>query len=181
MHKLNEHIRFLDLNDVEVKAAKVAWDLIEPHFPAMLDDFYDHLFDVGLKHLFNNKDVDYIKRSQHKYWARLFSGEFTSAHIRHVESIGKRHHKANVRFSEYVGTYAWLSTRFFDIIAQSTPPAPYRRRALIVAVNKVMYLDMMIATGESGNAGESRSPFADPAHRTDPEPDPGSENIYFID
>ena len=139
----------LGLDAVQVETARVAWSIIKPKMKDLVEQFYVHLLSTDAKRLFEGKNLQAIKNAQITYWNALFAGRFEPAYQTHVNLIWERHRAAGVDMTRYIGAYAWFSERFFQILAQSDPPAPYGRYSLLSAVNKVIYLDMMIATGAS--------------------------------
>lgn len=142
---LNSYVRFLELDERQIAASRAAWAVIEPRMPELIDRFYDHLFSSDFTHVFFGKDVSAIKRAQIRYWRGLFSGAFDSNYNQHVSKVGEKHQAAGVTLSHYIGSYAWFSEKFFRIIAECTPPEGFTRNQLLVATNKIIYLDMMIA------------------------------------
>lgn len=142
---IGRYSRILGLSTSQVDAAGAAWTVIAPHMPDLVEDFYAHLFANGNHHVFADRNVGRLKRSQHHYWRTLFSGSFDAAYRSHIHTIGVKHRDAGVGLADYIASYGWFSERFFRIIARHEPPAPFQRHSLLIAMNKVMYLDMMIA------------------------------------
>lgn len=145
--EIERYTKLLALTPSEINAAKAAWTEIEPHMPDLVERFYDHLFANDLELIFEGVDIPRLKRSQQNYWRTLFQGGFDVAYEAHVSKIKMKHHAAGVELSHYVAAYGWFSERFFDIIARSELTGPFGRDDLLVATNKVLYLDMMIAAG----------------------------------
>lgn len=145
---IERYMELLALDHSQIRSAHAAWVAIEPHMPKLIDEFYEHLFAAGLEDTFRGKNIPVIKKAQHSYWRSLFLGEFDTVYQAHVDKIGSKHRAAGVGLTEYIGAYAWFSERFFQIIGRYSPPKPHRRYALLVATNKLIYLDMMIATSD---------------------------------
>ena len=144
--EIERYTKLLALTPAEIDAAKVAWAEIEPHMPDLVEQFYEHLFANDVDLIFEGVDVPRLKLSQQAYWRTLFQGGFDAAYEAHVSKINIKHHAAGVELSHYVAAYGWFSERFFDIIARSELTGPFGRDDLLVATNKILYLDMMIAT-----------------------------------
>ena len=142
---IGRYSRILGLDASQIDAAGAAWTVIGPHMPGLVEDFYEHLFANGYGNAFAERDIGRLKRSQHDYWRTLFSGAFDAAYRSHVHKIGSKHCDAGVGVADYIASYGWFSERFFRIIARHEPPPPFQRHSLLIAMNKVMYLDMMIA------------------------------------
>ncbi|MCG8560644.1 MAG: protoglobin domain-containing protein [Hyphomicrobiales bacterium] len=135
----------LGLDAAQLEAAKAAWAEIEPHMPDLIEAFYAHLFANDLHIIFEGRDLPRLKAAQLGYWSALFAGGFDAAYKTHVVKINVQHYAAGVDLSDYIAAYAWFSERFADIIARCDPPKPFERNDLLMATNKVIYLDMMIA------------------------------------
>lgn len=135
----------LSLDAPRLDAAKVARGVIEPHMPALIEAFYEHLFANGLLQVFEGRDLSRLKGAQHRYWNALLAGGFDGAYEAHVLKINMQHYAAGVDLSDYIAAYAWFSARFTEILARTEPPHPFARNDLPVAVNKVIYLDITIS------------------------------------
>ena len=146
---LDGYLQFLALVLAEIKAAAAAWSIIEPHMQGLVEQFYDHLFSIGLATFFKDVNLTRLKQKQRAYWGALFVGKFDQIYRMHIDKIGAQHDAAGVKLTDYIGSYAWFSERFFKIISRSSPPIPYQRHTLLIATNKIIYLDMMIAVASS--------------------------------
>jgi len=147
--KIDRYLNLLVLDAQQVERAKAAWTIIDPHMPDLIERFYEHLLETSSKRLFESKDLYAIKSAQLVYWQALFAGKFEPAYQTHVNLIWERHRATGVHMTDYIATYAWFSERFFQYIDQAHPADPDKRQSLLKAINKVIYLDMMIATSAS--------------------------------
>jgi len=147
--EIDRYLNLLALDAEQVERAKAAWTIIDPHMPDLIEQFYEHLLETSSKRLFESKDLSAIKSAQLIYWRALFAGKFEPAYQTHVNLIWERHRAAGVQMTDYIAAYAWFSERFFQLIDQANPAEPDKRRSLLTAVNKVIYLDMIIATSAS--------------------------------
>ncbi|GAB4237893.1 MAG: hypothetical protein Kow0032_23980 [Methyloligellaceae bacterium] len=141
-----EHYKaLLSIDSAQIERCKAAWSVIEPHMAKLVEAFYAHLFANNMDVHFVKKDIAKIKKAQFRYWERLFNGEFDTVYKTYALTVRIKHLEAGVTLSDYVAAYGWFSEQFFRIIALNDPPKPHHRGALIVATNKVIYLDLMIA------------------------------------
>jgi len=147
--EIEKYHQVIGLDREHLEAAASAWTVIEPHMTDLIDQFYQHLDKNGFMGFFRGHDLPAIKRGQLAYWQRLFTGEFDTNYNLHVNVIREKHAEANVEFTDYIAAYAWFSEQFTGILMETNLPSPYGLRTLLAAVNKVVYLDMMIASGSS--------------------------------
>lgn len=146
---LRQYLDILEISRPAIERTRAAWQILAPEMPALIDEFFESLFAKGYHPAFAGKSIDKIKAGQLAYWARLFAGGFEMAVGAHAQRIGMKHRDANIGVADYVASYAWFSGRFFQIIARSTPPPRYRRDELLDAVNRLIYLDIIIALDEN--------------------------------
>ena len=159
------HLKRLAIDEKTIEHAKAAWTVIRPHLPRLIDEFYRHLFATGGSVYFRDVQLPKIKISQFTYWRSLFSGEFDAAYQAHAGRIGSKHRRAGIELSHYIAAYSWFSEHLFRLIARVPPPKPLRTHDVFVATNKIIYLDMIIATkgaaASSAANAEAGSDMAD--------------------
>lgn len=137
--------KFVGLTRQDQLAAHAAWQVIHPLMPMLLDKFYEHLDANGLHHIFRGKSISTIKSKQIEYWEQLFSGNVDRTYDLQVSALAAKHQAVGVDLSHYIGSYAWFSQRFFQIIADCRPVPEFGKNQMLTAVNKLIYLDMMLA------------------------------------
>lgn len=140
------YLKRLEIDERTIEHARAAWSIIGPRLPRLIDRYYDHLFATGCGDYFANADVSKIKVAQYAYWQSLFAGEFDAAYRAHTGRIGDRHRAFGVDLTLYIGAYAWFSQHLFRLIARASPPQPIKTHDIFVATNKLIYLDLILAT-----------------------------------
>jgi Protoglobin len=142
---IQTHLVRLSIDETTLEHTEAAWTVIQARLPRMINEFYDHLFATGSGAYFENIDVSKLKLRQFEYWRSLFAGKFDEALRLHSEPIADKHRQAGVDLSQYIAAYAWFSERLFNLIARASPPAPTTKHDLFIAMNKLIYFDMILA------------------------------------
>ena len=124
--------------------------LLEQAFPAILDDFYDHVagFEV-LARMFPDPDaIARAKSLQLAHWLLIASGEFDERYVESVRRIGLAHHTIGLEPRWYIGGYSFLTSRLLQAVSDHFDglwPArglKEKRASALAAVNRAALLDM---------------------------------------
>ena len=145
-HEIQIHLKRLEIDDRTIEHARVAWTIIKPKLPRLIDQFFGYLSATGGGDYFRDADIPKIKVGQYAYWRSLFSGEFDEVYRAHTGRIGERHRAFGVDLTYYICAHAWFSEHLFRVIARAAPPAPIKTHDVFMATNKIIYLDLILAT-----------------------------------
>lgn len=152
---LDRFADFLEITDSDRSAAAAAWTVIAPEFPKLVEAFYAHLGTSELGAPLDGHDIESLKLRQHAYWSALFSGDTGADYLARSHAIARRHIAVGVPISSYVGAYGWFNERLFTLIVRHAHVDGRRKQAMLTALNKLIFLDMMILA-EAYSAGQKR-------------------------
>ena len=142
-----ERESFVRLTAEECALLRGLQAVIEPVADAFVQQFYEHLLRFGgtREMLADEKVRNRLLTSQREYLVSLFSGEYGSDHYESRLRIGFTHERIRLRPKWYLGAYALYISFLTPIIAAHFSDDPSRGAAAILALHKVLNLDMQLA------------------------------------
>ncbi len=140
-------LRFLKIDDATRTSLRATWPLIETHLDGILRAFYQHLstFEAIAPLIQGPNQVEKLMNAQRRHWQRLFAAEFDDAFSDAVIRIGYVHQKIGLEPRWYLGAYSIFLERLESILDNAFKRNRERRREIISAVTKVVFLDMDLA------------------------------------
>lgn len=142
---LGERVRFLGMGDEMRADVRAAWKIIAPHLPSILDEFYARVGGVGQLAALIGAGRERLKTAQASHWERLFSGTYDDAYHDSVRRVGMAHVKIGLEPRWYIGGYAFVQARMFDLIGKSHRLSGIASARLTKAVSTALMLDIDLA------------------------------------
>ena len=156
----NEVRTFFLVNKESEQLASQAFEIIEPHLPSILNDFYDHLLtNDTLKGILgsSSRSIDKLKDAQTAYWKTLFTSSTEDSYAEKVNTVGLIHAHIGLYPRFYIGGYSLITERILNILINELKPTQKcglfsRKKAgkdqtkeIIDAVIKTIFMDMGLA------------------------------------
>ncbi|PLX37979.1 MAG: hypothetical protein C0606_06955 [Hyphomicrobiales bacterium] len=148
---LNHHEAFVDLTASDKAAAEVAWTIIGPQLPKVIDAFYEHLARIRQDRQLIGIDVEALKKKQFAYWEMMFAGNLKGVFEAQSKHIVAKHKARDIRLSTYLGSYGWYGIRFMAMIEGAEIPEGMTASSIMAAIHKLIVLDMMVASDAYDN------------------------------
>lgn len=138
---------YLGFTERDVALLKELKGFIHQHVDEILDKFYALLFRFEeTRRFFVNKEAFRRARdSQREYLLMLFDGVFDEHYFRHRLNIGKTHDRINLLPRWYIGAYCIHHQILYPMIMEAYKDQPDKIRGYILALDKIMNLDMQLA------------------------------------
>jgi len=142
---IEERLRFLEIDQADVKSLHDAKKILEPELDRMLEKFYLRISDERLlKTVFVDDDsIERARQAQKKHWLQtLLSGKFDSAYFDRVERIGRSHARVGLTPNWYIGGYCMMLIQFIQHISVSAAKEGRDASPIIEALCKAVLLDV---------------------------------------
>ena len=151
---------FFFVNEESVKHTSKAFDIIEPHLPKILDEFYEHLQtreDLSAILAAGSRDIETLKKAQTDYWRSLFNHATETSYAKNVQTVGLIHAQIGLLPRWYIGGYALVTKRVMGVLIAETSKQskglfPRKSKAvdtdvlnMVEAVTKTIFMDMAMA------------------------------------
>jgi PAS domain S-box-containing protein len=155
--------------------------LVEPHWPAFLDNLYQHMrAQPEIAPLLGHMGtLDRLKQHQHRYLHSLFGAPSDAAHARSMVTTGLVHYRLRITPQWYIATYAHFICGHVDSLLAQGVNGLDGKRAVIALIKSIFY-DISLVLDAYG-AGESRTlrerrdqQISSPDHGKSDAPDSGS-------
>jgi methyl-accepting chemotaxis protein len=137
--------RFIGLDRDARGLLTAFWPMVETEFPKIIEGFYQHVTSIPHLKLLVGDQTPRLKKMQAAHWQRLFSGNFDTAYLAGVRTIGLVHHKIGLEPRWYIGGYTYVLNRLVALAVRTHRWSPGKLGALIAALNAAVMLDMDIA------------------------------------
>lgn len=142
--EMAERLAFAEIGDAEIAALEEVWPILERRLPAILDSFYVHVGRVeAMRTVIGDNEVG-LRKSQARYWSRLFNSGFDSNYEHSAREIGVTHLKIGFTQRWYVATYRFFVDRFTACVQEYCRRDYKRASRLLSAMHKALLLDMEI-------------------------------------
>jgi methyl-accepting chemotaxis protein len=140
----NGRLQFLRIDNRTVAVLREVWPVVRPRLRGILDDFYSHLKGVeALKLLIDGEPmIERLKGAQTAHWESLFKGDFDDDFMKGVMAVGHAHARIGLEPRWYIGGYSLVLTRLLGIIDTAFKRSGDKRRDMVSAVTKAVFLDM---------------------------------------
>jgi PAS domain S-box-containing protein len=142
-----EREAFVRLTPEECTLLESLHPVIEPFADTFVQAFYEHLLGFsGTRELVADENLrKRLLLSQREYLVSLFSGEYGAAHYESRLRIGFTHERIRLDPKWYLGAYALYISLLTPFITDHFSGDPPRAAATIMALHKVLNLDMQLA------------------------------------
>lgn len=121
----DDRLNFLMIDAQTQKSLAEASPVIENELKAILDAFYQHIFQwPELRQKFGAEArVEQVKQAQAEHWKLLFSGTFDTNYLAHTTEIGKTHERKAIDPRYYIGGYCFSLTRIVKVLIEQYIPS----------------------------------------------------------
>ncbi|MDX1737021.1 MAG: globin-coupled sensor protein [Alphaproteobacteria bacterium] len=142
-----ERMAFLDIDQDTIAKLKIAWQLIEPDLPKIMDKFYGKIVSVPeLMSKIGSRDrIEGLKNSQRSHWKALFVGGFDNTYQERVRNLGATHYRIGLSQRWYMGGYCLILAEIERVISRKFRFNASKAFDLTSAVKKAIFLDMDMA------------------------------------
>ncbi|GBD48268.1 globin-coupled sensor protein [Methylopila sp. Yamaguchi] len=141
----SSHLLFLQIDEEAKQRLRAAWTVVQPHLGSILDGFYAHLSSQPELAARVRGNEPRLKSAQGGHWERLFSGAFDAGYFDSVRRIGMAHVRIGLEPRWYIGGYAFVQDRLFQILGETHRFSGPKAMRLARAVSKAVMLDMELA------------------------------------
>lgn len=142
---LKERLAHLRIDQQCRAEMQAAWSIVEPHLPAILDRFYEHLLRAPSLAAMIGSRQGHLKSAQGEHWRRLFEARFDETYLTSIRKIGFAHHRIGLEPRWYIGAYAFLQEEMAAILARRHRVRSDVLVRRIAALNRAIMLDMDLA------------------------------------
>ncbi|MCF6159251.1 MAG: response regulator [wastewater metagenome] len=138
---------YLDLTEQDVALLKELKGLILQHIDDIVNKFYEHLTRFKETRAFfpNEEIVRRLKRAQKEYLLMIIDGVFDEKYFEHRLKVGKVHNRIKLLPAWYIGAYCLYHRLIYPIIFEAYREYPDKIKDYILALDKIMTLDMQMA------------------------------------
>ncbi len=138
---------FVRLRPEECALLRELRSVVEPFAGTFVQQFYEHLlrFDETRDLLADEAVRKRLLIAQREYLVSLFSGEYGPDHYESRLRIGFTHERIRLHPKWYLGAYALYISLLTPVILDHLSGDPARGRAAVMALHKVLNLDMQLA------------------------------------
>lgn len=153
-----ENPSFLEIDAKTRSSLQEFFPLAARVLPDILQSFYDHVAKhpelanmFGADEKLQREGMAHAAGAQARHWKNLFAGKFDAAYVDSVHKIGRAHSIKGLDPRWYIGGYAFIMNRLYEIIVRTYSSLPQRDEAqtktteIIRAVNQAVMLDMALA------------------------------------
>jgi methyl-accepting chemotaxis protein len=143
---LSAKLRFSQLDDGARAELRTLLPLIERNLDGILSDFYAMIAKwPALAAMFRNPSMlEHAKAEQKRHWVRLFTAKFDAEYIASAARIARAHVQIGLEPQWYIGAYSFVLNQLVRTIGKEYRRKPDQMISAIIAVNKVVLLDIDI-------------------------------------
>jgi len=142
---LNERLAFYKIDAAIRGELKVAWELLKPHMPRVIADFYRHVGKFPSMARLVGDHQERLSKAQAVHWQRLFNSGFDAGYLESVRAVARAHVRVGIKPDWYIGGYNVILADLTAALVKETRQRPGRLTRLINAVNGAVMFDMGIA------------------------------------
>ena len=142
-----QQLQYLDLTEEDLGTLAGERELFRSLVDRFVDDFYDHLlkFEELRGIIEDNSTVDRLKQTQRTYFLSLADGVINDQYFENRLKIGRKHSDIRLSPPWYLGAYQLFLNTLIPKIVQRYSDDPDRLNRALVAVTKLINLDMQLA------------------------------------
>lgn len=139
--------KFLGFTSEDEKILRELQPFIEKNAPAIVDEFYEHIFKFDFLRTFykDQEVVNRLKMCWREYLSQLFSGDYNKEYFNRRLRIGHAHEKAGLVPGWYLGAYCLLTKLLMECIIAEIGDRPERLLPALLALDKILNMDMQLA------------------------------------
>lgn len=138
---------YLDITERDVALLKELKGLILQHINEIVDKFYEHLTRFKETKVFfpDEETVKRLKLVQKEYLLKITEGVFDEKYFEHRFHVGRTHNRIGLMPYWYIGAYSLYHRLIYPLIFETYKDQPDKIRDCILALDKIMNLDMQLA------------------------------------
>jgi len=150
--EFEEFKKYIDLTATDVALVRDFSDLLRPHLPTILDDFFKEMERVPRLHRFvpKHEDLERVKQIEIKHWLELFDHPLDASFIEKSKHVGMVHARIGLDERWYMAAYAKALDRFCAVVGKHRKGK--KATEMISAIQKVVMLDMELALSVYGRS-----------------------------
>ena len=114
-----------------------------------VDEWYDHLFQMGYGDFFATVEIGTLKSKQINHWMSLLRGNFDDVYLRNSNIISYKHQENRISQKLYVEAYGWFIVRLIEGINHSDAIEDVDRSPICLAILRLVFLDLSQAMAPS--------------------------------
>ena len=144
---LHTRLSFLQFSQQDEEHLKDLSEVFGPHIPDIVDHFYQHLqrFEETASLLTDELITTRLLAAQRRYLERLTEGNYDQQYAAERAKIGHTHNRVGLAPRWYIGAYNLYIHLLIPLICQAYREEPDRIQNAILALTKVLMLDMQLA------------------------------------
>ncbi|MYE88029.1 hypothetical protein F4X33_03415, partial [Candidatus Poribacteria bacterium] len=144
---LQTRLSFLQFSQQDEEHLKALSEVFAPHIPDIVHSFYQHLqgFEATASLLTDELITARLLDAQRHYLERLTEGNYDQQYAAERSQIGHTHNRIGLAPKWYIGTYNLYIHLLIPLICQAYHDEPERAQNAILALMKVLMLDMQLA------------------------------------
>ena len=144
---LQTRLSFLQFSRQDEEHLKALSEVFAPHIPDIVHSFYQHLqgFEATASLLTDELITARLLDAQRHYLERLTEGNYDQQYAAERSQIGHTHNRIGLAPKWYIGTYNLYIHLLIPLICQVYRDEPERTQNAILALMKVLMLDMQLA------------------------------------
>lgn len=138
---------FLHLTEEDERHLREVHSLLSQHADVLINRFYEFLLsDERTRRMLEAPgQVERLKALQRTYFLRLTAGNYDAAYFNERIRVGQTHERVGLPPELYMGAYHRYYQIATDIIRSAFPPADPRAHRTVLALGKIITLDMSLA------------------------------------
>ena len=140
-------LSFLKFSQQDEEHLKALSEVFAPHIPDIVHSFYQHLqeFEETASLLTDELITKRLLDVQQSYLERLTEGNYDQQYAAERSQIGHTHNRVGLAPRWYIGTYNLYLHLLVPLICEAYRNEPERAQNAILALTKVLMLDMQLA------------------------------------
>ena len=144
---LQTRLSFLQFSQQDEEHLKALSEVFASHIPDIVHNFYQHLqgFEETASLLTDELITKRLLDVQQRYLERLTEGNYDRQYAAERSQIGHTHNRIGLAPKWYIGTYNLYIHLLIPLICQAYRDEPERAQNAILALMKVLMLDMQLA------------------------------------
>jgi two-component system sensor histidine kinase HydH len=137
---------YVGFDDAASAALREAHPLVAPHFPRIIDDFYDTIeAHPGARAAISGgaAQIARLKQSLLRWIDELFQGPHDEAYFQRRARIGRMHVRIDLPQRYMLTAMDRIRIRASDVLREASPDGPVRHR-MLTALDKILDLELAI-------------------------------------
>ncbi|MBF0368157.1 MAG: hypothetical protein HQL52_01765 [Magnetococcales bacterium] len=139
---------YLQLSQGDARLLQEMHPLMVRHAEGVVEEFYNHVAQFPeLVTIIGQTGIatEALKATQRDYLLGLFSGDYGADYVAKRYKIGLVHYRIGLDPSWYIGGYSIYFQLLLPLIVKRYRFRPFRRRRSLIALNRLLALDMQLA------------------------------------